>query len=256
MKTVTLCIAALLLTCSLSARAADKREQGYTIGANVDAHGHVTATQLDPDVSAPIAAILATAVKQWQFVPAKLDGRPVPAHTFVRAKLQAVADAKGQYSVRIRFLGNGPRLDNKSRQPHYPQDAIRAREAAFTILEATAQPDGSLTDMVVSSKFEAWPLPRSFKLAVLEAARQWHVEPEQVDGQPVATHMRIPVNFNLNPPQFTMQEIKILREAARKETAAADAEASQPGIPLPSDEEVALDSPLHPSAVATITNAP
>jgi len=249
MKSVMLSAATLLLVCSFSAQAAEKREQTYSVGADVDAQGHITATQLDLDVPASIAPVLASAVKQWQFTPAKLNGRSVPAHTFISAKLQALPNTSGQYNLRISFEGNGPKLGRDGVQPKYPRDAIRAEQSAFTILEATVQPDGSLTDMSVSSEFEGWSLPPYFKAAVLAAAKQWHAIPEQVDGQRVATRMRIPVSFTLNPPRFTAKQIKILRAAAREE-------AAQPAIPLPSEQEVALDSPLQPSAVATITNAP
>lgn len=252
MKNVMLSAAILLLACSLTAQAAETREQTYSVGANVDAQGHITATQVDPDVPASIAAVLASAVKQWQFTPATLNGRPVTAHTFIRAKLQALPNASGQYNLRIRFMGNGPKLGREGAQPRYPREAIRARQSAFTILAATVQPDGSLTDMNVSSEFEGWPLLPYFKAAVLATAMQWHAIPEQVDGHAVATRMRIPVSFTINPPYFTAQQIKMLREAAREEAIAA----SEPAIPLPSEQEVALDSPLHPSAVATITNAP
>ena len=255
MKNVMLSAAMLLLACSLTAQAAEKREQTFRIGADVDAQGHITATQVDPDVPASIVPVLASAVKQWQFTPAKLNGQPVPAHTFIRAKLQALPNTSGQYSLHISFMGNGPRLDNGT-PPQYPADAIRRRKTAFIILDATVQPDGHLTDMTTSSKFADWPVLPSFKDAVLTAAKHWHAIPEQVDGQPVATHLRIPVNFNLNPPQFTAQEIQILRDAARKEAATPDAEAAQPRIPLPSQQEVALDSPLQPQFVATIINAP
>jgi TonB family protein len=250
MKSIMLSTAILLLACSLTAQATDEREQTYRVGADVDAQGHITATQVEPDVPASIAAMLASAVKQWQFTPAKLNGRPVSAHTFISAKLQALPNTNGQYNLRIRFMGNGPKINpHGGVQPQYPRDAIRARQSAFTILEATIQPDGSLTDMSVSSEFEDWPLLPYFKAAVLAAAKQWHAIPEQVDGRPVATRMRIPVSFNLNPPQFTAKQIKILREAAREE-------AAQPAIPLPSDQEVALDSPLQPHIVATIISAP
>ncbi|HEV2681543.1 MAG TPA: energy transducer TonB [Rhodanobacter sp.] len=256
MKSVMLSAATLLLACSLTAQAADKREQTYSVGADVDAQGHITATQVDPDVPASIAPVLAAAVKQWQFTAAKLNGRPVPAHTFISAKLQALPNTNGQYNLRISFMGNGPYLNRSTVFPSYPRDAIRAHESAFTILDVTVQPDGNLTDMTVSSKFEDWPLLGYFKNAVLTAAQHWHATPEQVDGHPVATHMRIPVNFTIYDQTFTRKQALILREAARKEAATADAEATQPAIPLPSEQEVALDSPLQPSAVATITNAP
>ncbi|MBT2144006.1 MULTISPECIES: energy transducer TonB [unclassified Rhodanobacter] len=255
MKKAIPCAAMLLLACSLTAYAAEKREQTYRVGADVDAKGHITATQVDPNVPASIAAVLNSAVKQWQFVPATLSGRPVPAHTFIRTKLQALPNASGQYDLRISFMGNGPRLDNRT-PPRYPADALSRRQAAFLILDATVQPNGHLTDMKVSNKFADWPVPPSFKVAVLAAAKQWHAIPEQVDGQPVATQLRIPFIFTVDGQTYTAQQTRILREAARMHAAAADAETAQPAIPLPSEQEVALDSPLHPSAVATITNAP
>ena len=165
MKNVMLSTAMLLLACSLTAQAAEKREQTYKVGADVDANGRITATQVDSTVPASIAAVLASAVKQWQFRPATLNGRPVPAHTFISAKLQALPNTSGQYNLRISFMGNGPKI-NMAAQPQYPRDAIRAHESAFTILDATVQPDGSLTDMKVGSKFAEWPLRASFKSAV------------------------------------------------------------------------------------------
>jgi len=252
MKKVLLCAAMLLLACSLTVQAAEKREQTYSIGADVDAQGHVTATQVDPDVPASVATVLASAVRQWRFVPATRDGQPVPAHTFIRAKLQALPNTSGQYNLRISFVGNGPKIGREAVQPRYPRDAIRARQSAFTVLAATVQPDGSLTDMNVTSEYEGWPLRPYFKAAVLAAAKQWHAVPEQVDGQPVATRMRIPVSFTINPPYFTEKQVKMLREAARQEATAV----AQPGIPLPSEQEVALDSPLQPHTVATIISAP
>jgi TonB family protein len=256
MKNVMLCTAMLLLACSLTVRAAEKREQTYKVGADVNAQGHITATQVEPGVPASIAAALSAAVKQWQFTPATLDGRPVPAHTFISARLQALPNTSGQYNLRVSFKGNGPIIDLHSVHPQYPREAIRTRQPAFTMLEATVLPDGSLTDMTVSSRFKEWPLPPYFKTAVLAAAKQWHAIPEQVDGRPVATRMRIPINFTIEGETFTYEQAQVLRKAAREETATENAEAAQPSIPLPSEQEVALDSPLRPSAVASITNAP
>lgn len=253
MKRIMLGAAMLLLACSLTARATDKREPTYVAGADVDANGHISATQVDPEVPASIAAVLAVAVKQWKFVPARLNGQPVPAHTFIRAELQALPKASGQYNLRVSFMGNGPRMGKL--RPLYPAAALRRRQSAFMILDATVQPDGHLTDMTASSKFAKWHVLPSFKDAVLTAAKHWHFIPEQVDGRPVATHMRIPVTFNYDR-HFTHEQIKILHEAARKEAATADTETAPPAIPLPSDQAVALDSPLQPRAVATITHAP
>lgn len=146
--------AAALLACALPLHAAEVREQYFSVGADVDTHCHVTATQIDKNVPAPLAAVLARSVRQWQFVPAKRDGQPVPAHSFVSTKLRAVPASSGQYHLRISFEGNGPRLDRTSMQPQYPRDAIHAGQSAFAILDATVQSDGQLSEMTVSSKFE------------------------------------------------------------------------------------------------------
>lgn len=256
MKNVMLCAGMLLLAGSMAAQAAEPREQSYTIGADVDTTGHITATQVERNVPASIAAILASAVKQWQFVPATHNGRPVPAHTFIYAKLQALPNASGQYDLRVRFTGNGPKFARAGRQPPYPREAVHRRQAAFVVLNATVQADGRLADMTVSDRFAEWPVPASFKDAALKIARTWHFIPEQADGRPIATQVRVPINFTLSDQILTPEQVSILREAIRKETAAADAEAAQPGIQLPSEQLVALNSPLQPSAVATIISNP
>lgn len=249
MKRVMLFAVMLLLIWSLSANAAEKREQTYVVGADVNVEGRVTATQFDPDVPAPFIALLSAAVKQWQFVPATLNGRQVPAHTFIETRLQAVPDANGKYDLRISFMGNGPRLDQPI-QPRYPSQEIRMNHGAALILEAIAQPDGRLTDMTVTGKPADLPGLVFFRRAVLEAARHWHTTPERVNGQAVATHLRIPMSFTIH--RMDMQE---RARTVRRNTAAANAVAES-AAPITSDTVVALDSPLRPSTVATIISAP
>jgi len=249
MKSINLLIVGLLLACSLTAQAAEEREQTYVIGADVDADGHITATQFDPNVSAPFTALLSAAVKQWQFVPATLNGRRVPAHTFIKTRLQAMPDASGKYDLRISFMGNGPRLDQPI-QPRYPSQEIRMNHGAALILEAIAQPDGRLTDMTVTGKPADLPGLVFFRRAVLEAARHWHTTPEQVNGQAVATHLRIPMSFTIH--RMDMPE---RAKTVRQNTVAANAVAES-AAPITSDTVVALDSPLRPSTVATVISAP
>ncbi len=255
MKKVWMFATSLLLFCALPTQAAHVHEQTYVVGTDVDANGHITATQVDADVPASIADVLASAVKQWKFVPARHDGHPVPAHTFIRAKLQAVPDSDGHDELRIEFLGNGPKLDKTNPTPRYPLDAARANEPAFVFLDAMVQPDGSLADMTVRSQFAHWPVRPSFEHAVLAAAKHWHATPERVDGQPVATRMRIPVNFTLSTQRLTREQAASLRTAAGRENAIAHAKANPPDTPFASDQPVALDSPLQPRMVTTTHTA-
>lgn len=242
MKTAMICAGLLALAWVLPVRAAEVRGKSYQVGADVDAQGKVTATQFDADVPAGIANVLTAAIKQWSFVPAKRDGQAVPAHTFIRLALKALPDAQGQYSLRISFGSNGPRLD-MAVAPRYPASAIRSGESASLQLEGTVQADGHLSDLSVSGEYSNPRTKREFNQNVLEAAKEWRYTPETVDGQPVATRMRIPFHFNID------------RQSSSKTTVAAWADDdAQPGVPLARDQEVALDSPLQPQSVATIVS--
>lgn len=252
MKNVMICAGLLSLACAWPTRAAEVREQTYSVGADVDAQGHVIATQLEDNVPASVAKLLTAAVQQWHFIPAKVDGRAVAAHTFISAKLRATPNTQGSYNMRISYEGNGPRLDRRNVMMFYPTEAIRMHQSAFVLLDVIVQPDGSLSDAKVTSQIENWPLLPSFKQSVMALATKWRAVPEQVDGHAVATHMHVPISFIVEPPTFTHQQAEMLRAYARKQDAANDA----PGIPLPSEQEVALDSPLQPQSVAAFEGAP
>lgn len=250
MKRFVLCTVLLLLWTS-SALGAEVREAFYSVGADVDAQGQISATRFDADVPAPISEVIVSAMKQWRFSPATSNGQPVPARTFIRVKVQTSPDESTPNQLLIIFAGNGPRLGREP-APVFPKKGIQSGESGFLLLEATAQPDGRLTDMSVSTRFEVWPMRLWYRKALLSAAQHWRAQPEEVNGIPVATRLRIPVNFILNGSDVSPRQLEALREADRQ-SAAADAST---GIPRPSEQEVALDSPLRPSAVATVTSAP
>lgn len=254
-KTLECCLAVTLLVCASTAWAGDVREQRYEVGTDVDAQGQITATQIDKQVPASIAALLTSSMRQWHFVPAQREGKPVPAHTFVSIKLRAAADAAGHYRMRISYEGNGPRVFTSLPAPKYPRQGVAFRQSEFVALNAIAEPDGHLSHMVVTSQFKDWPMHSWFENSVLTAARHWRLEPEMVDGTAVATHVRVPVTFTLDNSNFTPEQKRILRSAVSKQDA-EDAQLAGTDISLPSEQTVALDSPLKPSHVADITSAP
>lgn len=255
MKTSLIAVALFTCACMAPARAAEVREQTYSVGTNVDAQGNITATQFDADVPAGIVNLLTTAMKRWHFVPAQADGRPVAARTSIYVRLKATPDAQGQYTLRISFEGNGPRVDYNSVPPAYPTDARLKRESAYLYLEATAQPDGHLADFSVSNRFEGRLPSPTFKAALLAAAKRWPVTPEQVNGKPVATRIRMPVSFVM-PGSVSGPELKMQRELATEDAAKHAAENATPTAPLEDGHVLALDSPLKPLSVASIGDAP
>ncbi len=186
----------LLLAWTLPAWADDARQQTFVVGADVNAQGEVTQTQVDADVAKPIAAVLDLALKHWSFVPAQRDGKSLSVHTFIEVKFEAIADAAGKYTLTIRYVSQGPKW-NKKFIPRYPPDAIRERAQGSVAIIGELQADGKLT--ITDSQTSVGG--RAGKLLVQAAKDSLLLDtytPEQVDGMPVPAWLRVIINFNLN----------------------------------------------------------
>jgi TonB family protein len=82
----------------------------------------------------------------------------------------------------------------RNREPAYPPDAARRREAGAVVLLVHVDPDGAVAgiDVVDSSGF-FW-LDQAARMAV----GTWHFLPAVHEGQPVASDMPLRVVFQLN----------------------------------------------------------
>jgi hypothetical protein len=196
MKGIMLCTA-MLLTCTLTAHAADKREQTFVIGADVNTQGEVTQTQPEASVTAPIAAMLDLALKQWRFEPVQQDGKAVSVHTFIEARLEATPDDNGKYTLRISYMRHGPTWD-RDQPPKYPEDAIRLRETGIVAMTGNLQPDGKIVITDTRSIVESGRGRSSLKTAAIDWFSRHVVTPETVDGHPAAARIRAYVAFRLN----------------------------------------------------------
>ncbi|WP_158880990.1 energy transducer TonB [Rhodanobacter sp. L36] len=185
----------LLLVCALPAQADDTRKASFVVGADVDAQGVVTQTQVDAGVSKPIAGVIDLALKHWTFVPAQQEGKALPAHTFIKIKFEATTDASGKYTVTIRYVSQGPKWDYKL--PHYPRDAMRDRVEGDVAVIGEMQSDGKTTisdSQMNVGKGDGASLLQEVKNLILKNK----FIPELVDGKPVPARLRILVSFSLN----------------------------------------------------------
>lgn len=186
----------LLLAWTLPAWADNTRQQTFVVGADVNAQGEVTQTQVDAGVAKPIAAALDLALKYWRFIPAQRDGKPSPVHTFIEVKFEAIADPSGKYVLTIKYVSQGPKWDKKF-IPRYPPDAIRERAEGTVAIIGELQTDGKLT--ITDSRTSVGG--RAGKLLVQAAKDSLLLDsyiPEQMDGMPVPARLRVIINFNLN----------------------------------------------------------
>lgn len=225
-KGLFLC-ATLLLLWALPARAADTRTQVFVIGADVNAQGEVTQTQPEADTAKPLAAALDLALKQWRLEPARQDGKAVPAHTFIEARLDAIPEDSGNYTLRISYVRHGPTWDRRL-QPSYPAAAIGLGVTGLVAMAGTVRPDGkiSLTDArsVVSG---GRGRPSLLKAAATDWFQRHAVSPETVDGHPAAARIRAYIEFRLDdrnqakrasPPPHSEKERAALLQVGFRDT--------------------------------------
>ena len=228
MRVFTFCTAVLLLACSLSALAVDKREQTFVVGADVNAQGEVTQTQPEVNVDKPIAAVLDLALKRWQFVPAQQEGKAVSAHTFIEAKLEAIPEDSGKYSLRISYIRHGPTWD-RHLPPGYPADAVRNHETGVIVVKGDLQPDGKIVVTDTLGTLEGSNGGSLLKKAAKDWLLHHNVVPETVDGRPVAARISVWITFRLGElgrtPQkpaedvpYSAKEKELLHQAGFKDS--------------------------------------
>ncbi len=76
--------------------------------------------------------------------------------------------------------------------PVYPPRARLEEVQGVVVINALVDENGKVTEMKVISG------PPSLTQAAMEALRAWKYEPARLAGQPIATHIKVSVNFNLH----------------------------------------------------------
>jgi|GEM_PF-3630452 len=79
--------------------------------------------------------------------------------------------------------------------PEYPPYAIAADIAGFVELQIAVSADGTPDHIAIVRSMPAGV----FDQAVLDAARNWRFMPALMDGKAVASNVRVPVTFELDP---------------------------------------------------------
>lgn len=213
-----------------------------SVRVEVDAAGKPVKVEAPADLPEAIRGFIEKRVASWQYAPAKQDGLPAGAVTFVRVGACAIPVAEG-YRLGLDFKGNGPAIVNAGPwfmpPPRYPTEMQRrGAEGSFKVSYAI-QADG--TTRITSIK----PLDgmsnrhvKAFRSALTGWIEGLRYQPEQVNGLPVATDMSFPVDFTLRegPSRQSYEQELESRALASRECIAA----SVPSGPLP----IAQNSPV------------
>jgi len=207
----------------------------------LDAEGVPQQVQANPKLPAVVRQAVEARIAQWRFEPALVEGSPRPGITYVKLDACAIPQADGSLRVGMDYQSNGPGYaDDALRLPtlRYPQPAFQlGSEGNFDVL-IRVETDGRTT--LRSLKARRGRL-KDFKDGLTAWAESLRLVPEEVDGYPIATQVRIPVSFAFNYER----ENTLARKAAdaRSPECAAAAGANQQEAPV---SPVVLDSPFKP----------
>ncbi len=243
-------VAALFLLAAVPATAADNSAPkvvafNASVKVEVDAAGKPTKVEAPADLPDAIRSFIEKRVAGWQYEPAKQNGVPASAVTYVRVGACAIPVAEG-YRLGLDFKGNGPSIENPGPwfmpPPRYPTDLVRAGVEGTFKVGYLIQPDGT-TKVTLIEPMEGTGTRhlKSFRSALTDWIEDLRYQPEQVNGMPVATEMSFPVSFALGGSQGPRSN-KAYREELEARTIASKEcmAASTPSGPLP----IAMNSPI------------
>lgn len=201
----------LLLSLALPALAATpaaaprSKVEYYSAHVSVDARGRVTDAEMLGDVPKPIRTLLDQTARKVEFEPARKGGVAVPSRTSLTLKMRFEPDGNGDYLARLEGISGGSAAFDKRRRVPFPGIAAGAGYGAGVLALVSIRADGKV-DMA-NSRIERVAMARngkawedearreSFEKAVLRAVSRWTFAVEEVDGQPLATRVLVPVTF-------------------------------------------------------------
>lgn len=166
------------------------------VQVQVDATGHLVDITPMQKIAGPFADVIKNTVSAWRFRPARVNDKPVVTTTWLTLGMKVQPQDTGNAAAQVLYYGNGP--DVAFGNPAYPREMLRAQREARIVFEATVGVDGRLSEPRIIEALTSDGGPAvEFVNNVLDAARKATAHPIIVDGQPVVSHIRMPVSFSI-----------------------------------------------------------
>lgn len=253
MKYHGLIFAALLVACTFAHASPDEDWQAsrplFNVAVDINAQG--VAQNITPQgnvLTAEIAKAISQTVSGWSFQTPVVNGKPATAHTYL--EVQAETKKNGdKLDVRFSYLGNGPLLGMNMSMPRYPEGMRGPIEAAL-VYTATVNPDGRITDVRLESARTTGGKPAApFNRSVEKSLAKLRAQPITVDGAPISSRIRLPMNFTLHHynPATLVEAAEFSGGLLLAVDSPATPTESQPaGAPMRADSDsmITLDSPI------------
>lgn len=207
MKRFALAVGMLAVAAAGTLHAGDKAPDAIPLSLSwqlsIDAQGHVAQLQATPDKRAErmpqVRAVLEKKIREWQFVPGSVDGKPQATETLLTVSTTLPAQRGDDYQVRIDDVRTGAGI-GKMVPPRYPIDAVSKGASGRVVVNVSFDADGKVTE--AKADYSQSNAPGILIKAALDAAKSWTFQPERVGGHGVAGSTMLPTCFQLVPVGF------------------------------------------------------
>lgn len=155
---------------------------------------------LEADARLPglLQEYLVRQIEGWRFE--STDGQPIPGEvaTWVHLGVCLLPNPQDPdaLNMAVHFNRLGPKLE-VGVFPRYPADAARVGHPADLRVDYLVQPDGQISVERIEFQNDGQRYRREFESAVREWLAKLRYVPEQVEGQAIATRMRMPIQFRV-----------------------------------------------------------
>lgn len=215
-----------------STAADDKRVVAFnaSVRVEVDADGKPMKVEAPADLPDAIRGYIEQRVASWQYQPAKVDGVPQAAVTYVSVNACAVPVDQG-FRLGLDFDGNGVRVAGGAwlRPPEYPMAAIHGGTEASFDLVVDVQSDGRATlGKIDKAEVAGRSGAKEFEPLLRRWVKTLRFDPELVAGHPVNGQVRIPVDFilrDLGDRKALLDELEAKAKTSRECQMAATGDA-------------------------------
>lgn len=233
-----------VVTClaALTAIAADDAKSkviafNASVKVEVDAAGKPVKVEAPADLPEAIRSYIEKRVASWQYQPAKIEGVPQAATTYVAVNACAVPVADG-YRLGVDFDANGARAadDKRLAPPMYPKDALHRGTEANFVLVLGVEPDGhAVIDKIEKAEISARAGAKDFEPLLHRWVKTLRFDPELVAGNPVRGQVQVPVDFILRDfgnRKALVDELQAKAKASRECQMAATGDAGLKPVAL------------------------
>jgi protein TonB len=142
-----------------------------------------------PESTTPVAAIAVAVGGTGDGTGTAVGGAFTPSEDDSPAPVEVKAASSGP--VNLPEEADPPEPDENNAAPEYPEVARATGQEARVVLKVVVEKDGSVGRVQVLKGEEP------FAAAAIAAVKGWRFSPAQLDGQPIAVFLTIPVKFSL-----------------------------------------------------------